>query len=302
MNCEIGSGAIYIRKFSYDTNRIKIIRCCHRESEIIHEMTYDDIFKMSAAEFMQFLYDLYKIIPSNHDYKTYYYCKTKEKICNYCDSYFNEIYVDILTHCNLKCSFCHIHQHFIKTDEDIKLYFDILNKLRNNHLKILNLTCNGEPFYFKKDIFNYLESLTSDDFEVVKIISNLTLLNFNDIVHLYNIQKKNNIKIQIIASCSGITEETYKIMHNNNLFNKVVPNIRLLNYFGLLCAINFVIAPENLCELPNLKSFWANNGVHDYQVVGSVIIDNHDEYRIKNATNIVLDSIEYKNFIQQLNR
>ena len=296
MQCEIGSSSFYIRKVPHKTRELKITRCCHREEEILYTMTYDDVYNMSSADFIKLLHNLYKITPKNHDYKTYYYCKTHEKVCNYCDSYFDTIYVDILTNCNLHCSFCNIYKHYITTDEDLKVYFDILNKLKKNNLKTLYLTCQGEPFFYKKETFDYLTSITSNDFKTVFIITNGTMLNFEDIVKLYNITKNNNIKISVIVSCSGISPETYKKSHNNNNFYKVVENAKLLNYFNLLCSINFVISPENLHELLNLKAFWNNYGIKSYQVTGSVIIDEVIEYQTKSASKIVLESQEYKIF------
>lgn len=157
---------------------------------------------------------------------------------------FDSINVSIQHTCNLNCIMCN-YKHEPNSEID-ELYFLILEQLRGYNLKTIQLTQEGEPFYYKKRTLDYLQSLTTNDCQTVFIISNITLLNDEDIETLSNLK----VKIHLIASIDGVTEETYKKIRRNNLFNKVMHNAELLIQHKILKSINFVVQELNTTEIP----------------------------------------------------
>ena len=155
----------------------------------------------------------------------------------------------------------------------------------------MGLTDNGEPFFYKERTLSYLKSLDKDkDFKTISCISNLTLLSDGDIDLLANINK--NIKLTVIASIDGITEETYRKIRGNNLFNKVLHNALELNKHGMLEQINFVVQNDNIHELLEAYEFWKNlNNVK----FNAIPVNNDTEF------NNIINSEEYKKFIKLQN-
>lgn len=214
-------------------------------------------------------YKLNNII-QNDEYKNYY--------CNYGKRPIENIEVSIQTSCNLNCIMC--REQIIINKEIDKLYFKILEQLKGHNLNCLQLTAQGEPFLYKTETFNYLNSLNRNDFKNIICVSNLTLLNDNDIDNLYRIN--NNIKIRITASIDAITESTYKKIRKNNFFTKVMHNACYLNELGLLTGINFVLQKENLNELMQAYEYWHNIIKTNFNVIpicNSVDMINNDIYK-----------------------
>lgn len=214
-------------------------------------------------------------------------CKTHEKDLQ-------KITVSLQKRCNLNCIMCH---NSIQYEDPIihKLYFDTLYKIKNNHLNRIEFTEEGEPFYYKDEMFTYLDTLTNNDCKSVKIVTNLTMLNDTDIYHLYDIKRNKNIDFNFMFSIDGITEETYKKIRKNNLFNKVIHNAELLISLGFNCMIHFVVMPENLHELSLYKQFWHEKGIiENYKIIACVIFDYC--HPMKNATQFVLSSKEWKEY------
>ena len=245
-----------------NNNQIAIAHCCLREKEIVNPISLADFYKMDNITFWDYLQKSYKKIPENHKYEPDYYCNTKQ-LCFYNDKYINKVAVSTFRHCNIHCKMCLVSSNnYLPYNEEEKLYFNILEKLKGHNLEIIELTSNGEPFLSKEKTFNYLENLRPNiDCQTIEIVSNLTLLNSNDILRLKKIAD-NGLHFNFMASCSAITEETYRKIHNNNNFNKVINNIIELNQLGLLTRISFVIQNENLHELEFLHDFWKSKNIN----------------------------------------
>lgn len=268
LKCRMDLSHIRIRY--YDKNNIGISHCWYNElkSEFVGIMPITNFLNMDQNDFVSYLNESYKKMADTHDYTIKHYCETNKSKCIFGTESIKSIGVMLFSHCNIdRCPMCLTSDNKTLTfDEDKNNYFNILNKLKNMNLDYLMLTTIGEPFLCKTETFNYLSSLTLNDTKEVRIISNLTLLNEDDIIKLYNIQKETGISLKITASCSAITPETYFKVHANNNFNKVINNILLLKKYNLLWFINFVVQNLNLHELSLYKEFLNSNNITDDKI------------------------------------
>jgi len=262
MHCAQNTATLHINLL--DDKTLGFHHCCHKH-ENCNSLDINEFYKMSDSEFKIFLEETYKILPPNHNYDILPQCKTKNTRCIDNDSYLGNITVNVFEYCNLKCKFCLLTEQkkHLLFNESKKLYFEILNKIKNYGLDTITTTGQGEPFLCKEETINYLRSLSKNVCRKFLIISNMTLLDENDIMELGNIKKNTGLNIRIISSCSGISEKTYSIVHNNNNFNKVINNIKLAYNNDLLDFINFVVQEDNLYELKDFKKFWHLNGILD---------------------------------------
>ena len=292
MICETDTTELRLYKTGY--RKIGIVHCCHKENEIIKEFSYDEILAMDAETFINELNTLYYKPYKFHNPKTYFYCKTKEQKCNYSDKFFNSINVSTLNNCNINCIMCDYAKDKTIDAEDKTIYFNILNKVKNKKINKIVLTEHGEPFFYKNETMDYIKNLTLNDCKYLEIITNTIMLNTEDIYKLAEYFKESKIKPIIICSCSGITEETYKKIHNNNCFEKVVNNIKLLNDLKLLTTVNFVIMKNNLHELGMYKQFWKN-----YNVTSCTATVVSGPRYLKEGYDI-LKSKEYKDYLNEM--
>lgn len=263
-NMKCGQDTRSLRICLLDDKTIGFFHCCFKY-EICNTLAIDEFYKMTNTEFMNFLNETYKIMPQNHDYTIYPYCKSKLKKCIYNDKYVANVVVDVFQYCNIKCHFCLLTDlvHPLTLAENRKLYFEILNKIKGNNLNVITTTGAGEPFLCKKETLDYIKNLTINDCKYFLIVTNSTLLTEKDIEEIYEVKNKTGIEFRFIASCSAITPETYKKVHCNNKFDTVVNNIKAMYKFGLLDFVNFVAEENNIHELYNYRNFWHNNGITD---------------------------------------
>lgn len=191
-------------------------------------------------------------------YKEGYYCKfNKTKLKN--------IHFNMSTSCNLHCDMCRSCVQINKHKDD--LYFKALEQLKGHNLEMLEFTSLGEPFLYKDKLFSYIDSLKNTDFKLLKFVSNLTLLDKEDIEHLNKIKKEKNINILFSVSIDGITEETYKKIRHNDCFNKIIENTLLLHKYSLLEFVNFVIQEKNKHELMKAYEFWRSKGINFQSII-----------------------------------
>lgn len=256
--CAQNRETIRIRLIDKDT--LGFCHCCHKDGELANILKINDFMKMDENMFWSFLNKTYKTTPKNHSYTVYPYCKTKNRVCIYNDKTLKQIVLDTIDYCNIRCKMCCLStKHILPILDEINLTTEILNKIKNHNLNTIITTGIGEPFIIKNELFNYIKSIDINTTKNIIIVSNLTLLNKDDILLLNELNKK--IKIKIIASCSAITPETYRIVHCNDNFYKVVENIKLLNQYNLLDFVNFVAQESNLHELDMFKDFWINQNI-----------------------------------------
>lgn len=264
-------------------DKINVYTCC------IHMGKSLDAPILSIPVDKIYEYDIFDELKKIRANKTNFKYKYNNGDVCWCDE-FNEvknIHVSVSKVCNIDCKMCFVHDK-IKTkdgiENDKKLYFYILNTLAKQNLDSIRFTESGEPFYYKKDVINWLDSLTN--IKTIYITSNLTLLTENDIETLHKIALKNNITFKIKASIAAMNNETYKKVHNNNNFNKVIKNAKLLNKYNMLDMIGFTVTPDNVYELPEAIEYWAKENV----IVGRWLVnDNTNNDPVKQE---VLDILE----------
>lgn len=274
-------------------NKIGISHCCHYMNELTDIISIEEIYKMTHDEFISYLIHAYKHIPDNHInfIPNYHTCKTHKKSCIYGKDILKTVGICISRDCNLACPMCfekNIKNNLKNTEKFKLLYFHLLNKLKGASDLGIRLTGVGEPFFYKKEIFDFLSNLNKTDCNHIEAISNITLLNKTDIKKLYNISK--NIPIYITVSCSAITRETYKKVHSADFFDKIVNNIKTLYKYKLLSGINFVIQYANLHELEFYKEFWHEQGITDI-IFDANIIGGHKDENIA----VTQEYIKYRN-------
>lgn len=261
MDCALPTDTLIVRLL--DPTHIAVAHCGQREKELVNPLSFDEVYAMSSDDFWEYLQDSYKKIPENHKWEPDYYCYTKNKICMYNDKYVKKVIISTSKHCNNLCKMCMVSSNtYLNTEIDKKLYFSILEKLKGHGIFEIGLTHNGEPFLYKKEAFDYMESLKAKiDCTQICITSNTSLLNSDDIQRLKRIKDIQGIDMFFMASCSAITAETYKQVHGTPYFETVKNNILELNKNNILSCISFVIQRENIHELEFLKDYWYSQGV-----------------------------------------
>lgn len=278
-------------------DRIELLACCWRRNEILHSFTRDEI--INCDNLYELIKPYHKILPENHDFKVYSYCNTNEQCCDWRDEEVKTINVSLTTTCNLKCIMCSNSERKATEIDFDELQFTVLDKLigKNNNLNVLYLTCEGEPFFYKKRIFEFLRKVTLADTKEIGIISNLTTLTPDDIYELERISKQSGVKIVMFASIDGITEDTYSKIRNNTKFEKVLNNAILLHNVGILAKVFYVAMPLNLHELPFIDEFWKqyNIDVHAWPVNGDAY-EQHTGF--KDPTGFVCKSKEWQDYIK----
>lgn len=294
---------IRIVKSLYENNYIDIYNCYMQKTfNCKNPLAHISINEYEKIENLyNYLNDLHKKYENKQTFSRCYEVGYGDSN-NICKSYKKElknITVSLQKRCNLSCIMC---DNSINFEDDVfhKLYFKTLYKIKNNNLNEIRFTEEGEPFFYKKEMFDYLDSLTINDCKSVKIVTNLTLLNDDDIYHLNELKNKSCIKYNFMFSIDAITEETYKKIRKNNLFDKVIHNAKIMISLGFNCIIHFVIMLENLHELSFYKEFWLNNGITDSNNIKACVLFDYC-YHDKNAINYIINSNEWKEYINKNN-
>lgn len=283
-------GYLYI-KSSVVSGKIEFIKCCFKYDEVLFSIDKDEFRKLNAEELKQLIYKTYNVNPANHNYGVIPACYTEMAYCDYSKFKLSTLCISISKACNILCRMCWHHAISNKTIfEDKDLYFETLYKCKGMHLDRLMLTESGEPFFYKNETLKFISGLTTDDCKTVYMITNATLLNDDDIKLLNDISLKNNIKIKIVVSCSAITADTYKKVHNNDNFDKVIHNIRLLKHYNMLDSINYVVQSVNIHELDMINDFWKN----DYLFVNISYIRQSYPGITKEEENRILSIVQSK--------
>lgn len=276
---------------NYKTKTIDVSRCCNKRNEPLKKYTYDEFLNIESELLLHELSELIHYVPQNHSAEVLPNCLTNKSCCIFpTNNKLAIVHNRISTACNLRCRMCTCYDQVIDKNLQKKLYFSLFNKLRNFNLETIALSSNGEPFFYKKETFDYLESLTLNDCKKVYFISNLTMLNESDILHLNDIHKRTGIMFYCGASIDGITEKTYKSIRGNIHFNKVIRNAIMLKELGFLLSINFVAQKNNLHELLDVNDFWK-----PYNIKPNILLIN-DYVTQNNETEFVKNSDEWKIF------
>lgn len=256
--CNLKSMAMAIR-FSKDGDNpaIEIQPCCYCKDYAI-KMSIDDFIKSDLSnlhlDFSNKICDQTKK-PCN---------KTSFKDCN-------NVINSISRACNLNCKMCAVVKSGIcKSHKDAEIqrdtYFDVLDKLKNSGLfEGIQLTEQGEPFFYKEKTFDFIESLRNTSIKRLLAVTNTSTLTKEDIDRLSSY--KEYIDIALMASLDSIYKSTYETIRKGSNFDKVMENILYANEKGLLERIIYVVQENNADELTDVEEFFSKKGLNNVHYV-----------------------------------
>lgn len=294
--CETNTHNIYLR-YDTKTDEIYFVRCCHKQNEKVYKLSLNEFDSLTIPDIKNILKKINTEPLKDHDFSVFPCCRSSKSVCDYRNDVVDSIVVGFLYKCNMNCRMCTILKSITKdVDERVKnAYFNFLNKIKDIKLSRITLTEQGEPFFYKKETMDFISSLSYENCKQLTIITNCLNLNENDIKFIAEVKQRTNIDIQVIASCSAITEETYKQVHKNNNFNKVVDNILSFKKYNLLLCVNFVVQKTNLHELEFLYDFWysKDKSFNKYDVATCVITPPGKYF---DEDKFVLNSEEFKKY------
>lgn len=256
---------------------VGLSRCCIFDYIILNKIPINRTIELSKnGKLINLITSIFKFEKINKFFEPnkYALCGNKH-ICSYENLEIKELKVNCGV-CNLRCNMCKpkSDSFFDYTCEQIKRnlddYFNLLNSIKGYKLERLFLTTNGEPFYDFDRTYDFLKSITEDDFKKVSIITNCTLLDEEKIKKLSELKN-----VEITVSIDDIDEETYKKIRNNNMFKKVMSNTLLLNEHKLLKAVNVVIQKDNFNNIENIVNFWVSKNIRP----NLIIIRRHEDLK-----------------------
>ena len=248
-----------IELFIKNSETIEFLKCC-KLSENAENIALSDFLKNTDKKTL--LQNVTNKIPLNHNFQP----KNAEHNCNgtvWCDfseSELKQVAVSCYS-CNLHCTGC--RKDFYSDETDIENYYKILESIKGMELDTIYLTIRGEPFLNKERLLTYLESLTVKDCKTVGAVTNATLLDENDIIRLKEISDKTGVQYSFIVSVDGVTKETYQASRRADYFDKVVENAVLLNKYGLLNQISYLVTELTVSDLLQAPKFWEEKGIKD---------------------------------------
>lgn len=210
---------LYILFSETEKNLLFYQCCCNRGSK--------PSYKMPLAEFYQLKEQkkLSKKLAEIDKLETFHCCNYGKPWCF--KNISNMITVAVSKACNLNCPFCYVKSGHNESLLRKQIYFDLLEAVRNTFPDHeLRLTDFGEPFFYTKEIVNYLLSLTKKDFKQVYVISNGTLLTPGILNTL-----RNNLKIplKVVLDLDSMNPDMIKRLRKNTNLNTILTTILNLN-------------------------------------------------------------------------
>lgn len=253
MNCD-NCNSIRFQLSRTQNNIVDILCCSYSETSPLCSIPFDelDTFDFSVFE----------------GKKPHVFCTLHNTECFIKKSKISKVFVSLDKSCNLSCKRCIIKQtnNSNCNRETKNIYFNFLDKLKNNHnLNSIGLTTIGEPFFYKEETFNFLKSLKGTSIRSVDITTNANLLDEKDIYKLSNISKYSDIDLYIGVSIDSIKKQVYEKLREGASFEKVINNILLLKKYSLLNFIIYGIQKENISEIPYVSYFFKNLGIDKVQ-------------------------------------
>lgn len=253
-NCTIPYGALWITREN-DTE-VTLKRCCHLApfktlsfeefSKIDDIIDYTKTFKYSSPE------ELRKQMTLDR-------CTT----CYFPPDKIKQVVVSLSHACNIHCHDCFFDGHHTDTKQIKDLFFKTLYSVKGHQLYQLQLTDQGEPFFYYNEVVKFLRSLTLNDTETMRFFTNMTLLNKNRILELKKISEETGVKYMFVASVDGITKESFEGTRCGANWEQVMENFdNLISIFDKkdICVC-CTIREASIKDLPNIKPFFNSKGV-----------------------------------------
>ena len=195
------------------------------------------------------------------------------------------VQIELLNQCNLRCVHCYL------TDYQNKgLAFDVVINLLENLRKLGTLTVvfTGGEIFLRSDIFEIIQEARKRFFSVV-LLSNISLLDEDDI------QRLSELDIHYIAvSLYSLRHEIYKYITGEDILDRILWNLELLNKYKIRVRINMPIMRMNYTEIDEIRSYCKQ---HDFIFRSSPIImpkvdGDQTNYKLRLGKSDFLDCIK----------
>lgn len=194
-----------------------------------------------------------------------------------------------LFRCNLRCKMCSVQEKYEKLKSpgnayelDTKIIKDLIQQASQMKIKQLFLI-GGEPF-LREDLFEIIKF--AQEYKMLTIVfTNGTLLDKPGMI-----EKICDSKLQSLGvSIDGASENTYKNIRGEGIFEKIKNNIQLVNKFkkdrGLIypsISVACTIMNQNIQELMEIVNLARSLGA-DCINFQPVVMDNTDQ-RLRDAS------------------
>jgi len=209
-------------------------------------------------------------------------CKMYEECCGFYKPKFNkklfegiapikdlpeEVVIEVTSRCNLNCSFCFNKNSFArnrrkKIDLPEKKIKKIIDDAAKNSIEYIRFT-GGEPL-LRKDIFELLKYAKSKGFKEVRLNTNGTLVNSNNIKRLE--KYVDNVLVPLNSYCA---EEDAKCTGMKDVFKKRINALKLLKKSKISVVRSGAIAlPTNINHLEEI-----------FEIVKKLNLDSWEVYR-----------------------
>ena len=241
-----------LKKFN-GTRNIKEIEETVKNKKLF-KLLIEDLIKIDALDFSNKKREFIKSLKKPHLYDVHFEFESK---------------------CNMNCNHCY-QSKYLNTNEkftlkDIKRFADELNKL--NVVKIA--LSGGEPF-LRKDLKEICLIFKKAGIKVDCIFTNGVLISDEHISWL------KEESIHIFISLDGGTPKSHGTLRNiplknqNQIFEKVVSNIKKLKKSGVITKINTCIHQSNIEELDKMYSLMKNLKIDVWRMTLPKIVGKYE--------------------------
>ena len=170
-----------------------------------------------------------------------------------------QLILEITRECNLECKHC-----FRGDSQNEYMSLDIINKIFNNVCRINEfLITGGEPFLAKKQIGKITENIMKDRINIGKmtIVTNGTILSFDILGMLHEINKRTNLEIRLSDDLFHIMEidkKGLKDIRENNIkrlkenFNVIIPKEKVFIVDKIGRALD--LTDDDMIEMNNVSN------------------------------------------------
>lgn len=161
--------------------------------------------------------------------------------------------IDPSNNCMLSCSFCRFatFRKRAKINLDWDVYVTLMAGLYSGGTKSITFTGGGEPLMHPK--FNSMATFANNLNFQVGLVTNG--------VNLHQLKSPEIFKF-IRVSLDAATADIYKLVKGNNLFNKVITNIKALSKNkDVLIGLSYVVCKENRTDLKKAAKLAKDLGV-----------------------------------------
>lgn len=235
-------------RIDYDFSKdvILIFPCVMDNKQIKTEYNRKDFINNFDLYINEYIHSIRRYVYYNCSFKNCTHYKNIKFNSNPTDIWV-QISIDLA--CNIKCNFCFNKKIRLEESAEEKKTRKEIQDIIYKKTLFMNINLysneNGEPFfdsYFKNEwIFANTNNL--------QITTNALLLDENYIKKIYEHYSGIKKNIRISVSIASFDKDNYEKIMSGALFSKAIENIKILNKFGILGTINYLINKDNFTEV-----------------------------------------------------